>query len=74
MLIQKSQKELQEQIQKLNNQLLECKNVEKQHKYMNGKLYEEVDKLKKELEQIKKENAIFKENLQAELLRRKIKK
>jgi hypothetical protein len=41
---------------------------------MNGKLYEEVDKLKKELEQIKKENAIFKENLQAELLRRKIKK
>ena len=29
MLIQKSQKELQEQIQKLNNQLLECKNVEK---------------------------------------------
>ena len=74
MLIQKSQKELQEQIQKLNNQLLECKNVEKQHKYMNGKLYEEVDKLKKELEQIKKENAIFKENLQAELLRAKIKK
>ena len=71
MLIQKSQKELQEQIQKLNNQLLECKNVEKQHKYMNGKLYEEVDKLKKELEQIKKENAIFKENLQAELLRGK---
>ena len=38
---------------------------------MNGKLYEEVDKLKKEIFQLKKENAIFKENLQAELLRGK---
>ena len=71
MLIQKSQKELQIQIQTLNKELSECKNIEKQHKLMNGKLYEEVDKLKKELEQVKKENSIFKENLQAELLRGK---
>ena len=74
MQTKKKQQELQNQIQKLNNELLACKNIERQHKYMNGKLYEEVDKLNKELEQVKKENAIFKENLQAELLRRKIKK
>ena len=74
MQTKKKQQELQIQIQTLNNELLACKNIEKQHKLMNGKLYEEVDKLKKELEQVKKENAIFKENLQAELLRRKIKK
>ena len=74
MQTKKKQQELQIQIQTLNNELLACKNIEKQHKLMNGKLYEEVDKLKKELEQVKKENAIFKENLQAELLRGKIKK
>ena len=74
MQTKKKQQELQIQIQTLNNELLACKNIEKQHKLMNGKLYEEVDKLKKELEQVKKENAIFKENLQAELLRAKIKK
>ena len=74
MQIKKEQQELRNQIQKLNNELLACKNIEKQHKLMNGKLYEEVDKLKKEIFQLKKENAIFKENLQAELLRGKIKK
>ena len=74
MQTKKKQQELQIQIQTLNNELLACKNIEKQHKLMNGKLYEEVDKLKKELEQVKKENAIFKENLQAELLRQRIKK
>ena len=71
MQTKKKQQELQIQIQTLNNELLACKNIEKQHTLMNGKLYEEVDKLKKELEQVKKENAIFKENLQAELLRGK---
>ena len=71
MQTKKKQQELQIQIQTLNNELLACKNIEKQHKLMNGKLYEEVDKLKKELEKVKKENSIFKENLQAELLRRK---
>jgi len=71
MLIQKSQKELQTQIQKLSNELSACKNIEKQHKYMNGMLHKEVDKLKKEIEQLKKENSIFKENLQAELLKGK---
>ena len=71
MQTKKKQQELQIQIQTLNNELLACKNIEKQHKLMNGKLYEEVDKLKKEIFQLKKENAIFKENLQAELLRGK---
>ena len=71
MQTKKKQQELQRQIQILNNELLACKNIEKQHKLMNGKLYEEVDKLKKEIFQLKKENAIFKENLQAELLRGK---
>ena len=74
MQTKKKQQELQIQIQTLNNELLACKNIEKQHKLMNGKLYEEVDKLKKELEQVKKENSIFKENLQAELLRQRNKK
>ena len=36
---------------------------------MNGLLYKEVDNLKKEIFQLKKENSIYKENLQAELLR-----
>ena len=74
MQTKKKQQELQIQIQTLNNELLACKNIEKQHKLMNGKLFEEVDKLKKELEQVKKENSIFKENLQAELLRQRNKK
>ena len=74
MQTEKKQQELKSQIQTLNNELLACKNIEKQHKLMNGKLYEEVDRLKKELEQVKKENSIFKENLQAELIRQRIKK
>ena len=61
MLIQKSQKELQTQIQKLSNELSACKNIEKQHKYMNGMLHKEVDKLKKENEYLKKENEIIRE-------------
>ena len=61
MLIKKKQQELQSQIQKLNNELLACQNIEKQHKLMNGKLYKEVDKLKKENEYLKKENELIRE-------------
>jgi len=74
MLIQKSQLELHKQIQKLSNQLTECKNVEKQHKRMNGLLYEEVDRLKKANEKLKKENATHKKNIQDYLLKAKFQK
>ena len=65
---------LNKKIESLEQQLLECQNVETQHKKMNGLLYKEVDNLKKEIFQIKKENSIYKENLQAELLRSNISK
>ena len=69
MLIKKSQSELQTQIQTLNNELLACKNIEKQHQRCNGMLHKEIDKLKKEIFDLKKENDMHKENLQAELIR-----
>ncbi len=74
MLIQKSQLELHKQIQKLSKELTECKNVEKQHKKMNGLLYEEVDTLKKANEKLKKENAIHKKNIQDYILKTKFQK
>ena len=46
-------------------------NIEKQHKYMNGELHKEVAKLNKDIFELKKENTIFKEHLQAELLKKK---
>ena len=61
MQTKKKQQELQNQIQKLNNELLACKNIEKQHKRMNGKLYEEIDKLKKQNEFLIKENELIRE-------------
>ena len=61
MLIKKEQSELQNQIQTLSNELSVCKNIEKQHQLMNGKLYDEVDKLKKENEYLKKENTLIRE-------------
>ena len=48
-------------IQRLEAELLELKNIEKQHKKMNGKLYAEVDKLTKENEYLKKENTLIRE-------------
>jgi len=65
---------LNQKIESLEKQLLEFQNVETQHKKMNGLLYKEVDNLKKEIFQLKKENSIYKENLQAELLRSNIPK
>ena len=63
--------QLQAEVKYLKKKLTENENIEKQHKYVNGLLHKEVDKLKKEIENLKKENSIFKENLQAELLRKK---
>lgn len=37
---------------------------------MNGLMHKEIDNYKKEIFTLKKENSIFKENLQAELLRK----
>ena len=48
-------------LQRLQSELLELKNIEKQHKKMNGKLYDEVDKLKEENEYLKKENTLIRE-------------
>jgi hypothetical protein len=61
---------LNAKIEKLETELSEIKNIEKQHAYMNGLMHKEIDKYKEEIFTLKKENSIFKENLQAELLRK----
>ena len=55
----------------LEKQLAELKNLEKQHQYMNGLLHVEIKNKDKEIFQLKKDNEIFKEHLQAELLKKK---
>ena len=62
---------LNQKIEKLEKENAEMANIEKQHKYMNGELHKEVSKLNKEIFEVKKDNAIFKEHLQAELLKKK---
>ena len=62
---------LNQKIEKLEKDNAEMANIEKQHKYMNGELHKEVAKLNKEIFEVKKDNAIFKEHLQAELLKKK---
>ena len=62
---------LNQKIEKLEKDNAEMANIEKQHQYMNGELHKEVSKLKKEIFEVKKDNAIFKEHLQAELLKKK---
>ena len=52
---------LNQKIEKLEKDNAEMANIEKQHKYMNGELHKEVDKLKKENEYLKKENEIIRE-------------
>ena len=49
------------EIDQLKKAKVEMANIEKQHKYMNGELHKEVDKLKKENEYLKKENVIIRE-------------
>ena len=62
---------LNQKIEKLEKDNAEMANIEKQHKYMNGELHKEVANLNKKIEHLKKENTIFKEHLQAELLKPK---
>ncbi len=62
-------KKMDDTIKAKDKEILEMKNIETQHQRMNGLLHEEIAKLNKEIFKLKKENAIFKENLQAELLR-----
>ena len=62
---------LNQKIENLEKDNAEMANIEKQHKYMNGELHKEVSKLNKEIFEVKKDNAIFKEHLQAELLKKK---
>ncbi len=62
-------KKMDDTIKAKDKEILEMKNIETQHQRMNGLLHEEIAKLNKEIFNLKKENAIFKENLQAELLR-----
>tara|TARA_R110000803_G_scaffold206890_1_gene274462 strand:+ start:164 stop:424 length:261 start_codon:yes stop_codon:yes gene_type:complete len=52
-------------------EIAELKNLEKQHQYMNGQLHETITAKDKEIFQLKKDNEIFKEHLQAELLKKK---
>ena len=61
---------LNAKIEKLEKELSEIKNIEKQHAYVNGLMHMEIDSYKQEIFTLKKENSIFKENLQAELLRK----
>ena len=63
---------LDQKIDHLEKDNKEMANIEKQHKYMNGELHKEVASLNKKIEDLKKENTIFKEHLQAELLKKKI--
>ena len=50
-----------ERFKAVQKELEELKNIENQHKRMNGKLYDQVDKLKKENEYLKKENELIRE-------------
>ena len=52
-------------------EIAELKNLEKQHQNMNGQLHETLKAKDKEIFQLKKDNEIFKEHLQAELLKKK---
>ena len=46
--------QLDNKIKKLEKELEEIKNIEKQHKTMNGKLYDEVDRLQKKVAEYEK--------------------
>lgn len=52
-------------------EIAELKNLEKQHQNMNGQLHKTITAKDKEIFQLKKDNEIFKEHLQAELLKKK---
>ena len=58
---QKIVSELDGTIDRLEKELQEVKNIDKNHKRINGLLHEEVATLKKENESLKKENEIIRE-------------
>ena len=58
---QKIVNELDGTIDRLEKELQEVKNIDQNHKRINGLLHKEVDKLKKENEQLKKENEVIRE-------------
>ena len=53
--------ELDKTIDKLEQELMEVKNIDKNHQRINGLLRKDVEKLTKENEQLKKDNEIIKE-------------
>ena len=61
---------LNKKIEKIEKDNKEMANIEKQHQYMNGELHKEITKLNEKIEELKKENTIFKEHLQAEQLKK----
>jgi hypothetical protein len=52
---------LHNNIEKLEKELFELKNLESHHKNINGKQHEVIDKLNKDNEQLKKENQVIRE-------------
>ena len=58
---QKIVTELDGTIDRLEKELQEVKNIDKNHKRMNGLLHDEVKKLKEEVEQLKRENEIIRD-------------
>ena len=62
---------LNQKIEKLEKDNAEMANIEKQHQHMNGELHKSITAKDKEIFQLKKDNEIFKEHLQAELLKKK---
>jgi len=56
-------------IEKLEKDNTEMSNIEKQHKHMNGELHKEIAKLKQEIKGITTQNSIFKQHLQARVLK-----
>jgi len=56
-------------IEKLEKDNVEMSNIEKQHKYMNGELHKEIDSLKQKIKEITNQNTIFKQHLQARVLK-----
>ena len=56
-------------IEKLEKDNTEMSNIEKQHKHMNGELHKEIAILKQEIKGITTQNSIFKQHLQARVLK-----
>ena len=55
-----------DQLKKAN---FEMANIEKQHKHLNGELHKEIGNLKQKIKEITNQNTIFKQHLQARVLK-----